>query len=502
MQLLQNILLIASCFMLVALCTRTAANIRVVAMPALLAMILFFMVWVVGNLVEINAAGFTGMLWGRNLQQIGVFFTPLSTLYFSMDYTANRKLRKFAYAITVIQVVSVLLIFTDQHLHLMRESVALQADPVLGRALVVRSTRLGSALVAFNFCIPLIAVANLVLFTRTVSPRLRRPLWLIITSILVTFVVAAIQSTVLCEMGINIPIPVWNLPCVALLSYAVLRGGFIGVAPTAFNKVFEVIDQGIIVVDENGRVIEFNRPAAELMADVAQAGRLQTGADIGELLSGQGDAGEGAFSIDALPAELTSAARDRYISLARHALEAFSGKLVGYVIVLTDITLLKVRAEIDSLTGSYNREGLSNAFLDLQKHTEGETQLSAMIIDMDDFKSINDTYGHSGGDVILRDFVGTARDVLSERHYLGRLGGDEFVVVLAAENAVALALAERLRKRIAERSVPFLNHRIRYTVSIGVATCPTAECTLSVLLHRADLALYQAKHHGKNQTSA
>lgn len=498
MELLRNILLISSCFLLIALAIRTGRNMKIIGMPTLFSMIVFFGVWVVGNLIEINSTDFQWMLWGRNITQIGVFFAPLCTLYFSMDYTANRSLRKFAYIISVVQVVSVLLIFTDQYHHIMRASVVVQTD-VLGRAIAVRSTKIGCALVAFNFCLPLIAIANLVIFTRTVSRKLRRPLWLIIVSIFVTFILAAVQSTIL--SGMNIPIPVLNLPCVVLLSYVVLRGGFVGVAPTAFNKVFEVIDQGIIVVDENGKVIEHNQRASELMEDIAYSGCLKTGSDIVVLMSGQESSAKEEFSIESLPAELKNAQRNRYISVARHTLEAFRGKFVGYVIVLTDITLLKIRAEIDSLTGSYNREGLTSAFSDLQKHAESNPYVSAMIVDMDDFKRINDTFGHSGGDVILKDFVSMAQALLSEKYFLGRLGGDEFVIVLSAEIEVAAAVAERLRKCVSERIVQYLNHKIQYTISVGVATCSNDECSLSDLLRQADVALYKAKHQGKNLIS-
>ena len=228
------------------------------------------------------------------------------------------------------------------------------------------------------------------LFTRTVSAKLRRPLWLIILSILLTFVVATVQSTLLSDLGINIPIPVLNLPCIVLLSYAVLRSGFLGVAPTALNMVFEVIDQGIIVIDGAGKVVEHNRRASELMSDIAYADCLKMGSDISELMrDAPKSAGKKPFSIDNLPAELKNAQRSKYISLACHTLEKVGGKFIGHVLVLTDITLLKVRAEIDSLTGSYNREGLTSAFMDLQKNPESNPYVSAMIIDLDNFKTIN-----------------------------------------------------------------------------------------------------------------
>lgn len=498
MPLLTNILLVASLFLSLALAIRTSRSLATSGMPALLGIVVFFAVWVGGNLLELNASTFRGMLWGRNIQQIGVFYTPLFTLLFSIDYTVNRKLKKYALLIGVVQTVSVILLFTDQYHHIMRESVTLQQDALLGEVLVVHSTRIGMLLVAFNFCIPLISMAVLIGFTRKVSEQLRRPLRLIIISMFATFVLALAQSTVFSSLGINIPIPVWNLPCLIMFSYAVLNESFVGVAPTALSKVFEVIDQGIIVVDEGGKVLEFNRRARELMDNMCLPGGLKTGVGIAEYIPVTNPGGQGAFQPESLPTELKNARRNQYLALNFHALEAGKGKRIGYVLVLTDITLLKVRAEIDFLTGSYNREGLVNAFADLLKTPQQMPYLSALIVDMDDFKLINDTYGHLCGDVILCDFVGVAQSLLSEKPFLGRLGGDEFVVILPTGQHEAEALAEKLRQSVAERAVQYAENVIHYTVSIGIATCRNQQCQLSQLLHHADRALYEAKRQGKN----
>ncbi|MEL7569928.1 MAG: diguanylate cyclase [Eubacteriaceae bacterium] len=501
MELLLNILLISSCFLLIALAIRTWANLNIIGMPALFALIIFFMVWVVGNIIEANSTTFYWMLWGRNIEQIGVFFAPLCTLYFSIEYTANKKLRVFAYIISIIQAVSVFLIFTDQYYHIMRTSVHLQTNAVFGHAIVVQSTTIGSILVAFNFCIPLIALVILVYFTKTVSANLRRPLWLIIVSIFLTFILATVQTTYLGNIGINIPIPVLNLPCVALMTYAVTSGGFLGIEPTALSKVFEVIDQGIIVVDKAGRVMEYNRRALELMDDIAYCGCLQIGIVISAFMSdAPHSSGRNYFEIDELPHELTNSQRNKYISLACHVLTKSKSHVIGYVIVLTDITLLKVRAEIDSLTGIYNREGLTNAFSDFQKNYQSNPYISAIIIDLDNFKNINDTYGHLGGDVVLMDLVSTAHAQLLGKYALGRLGGDEFIVLISAEMQAAAVFAERLRKCVSERTVQYLDNKIKYTISVGVAV-GAHDSSLSELMHNADMALYKAKQQGKNKIS-
>ena len=124
-----------------------------------------------------------------------------------------------------------------------------------------------------------------------------------------------------------------------------------------------------------------------------------------------------------------------------------------------------------------------------------------MIIDMDNSKTVNDTYGHFGGDMILRDLVNTALALISGKYVLGRLGGDEFVVLLPVEFEKALEFAENLRECVSEKTVKYLNDKIVYTVSIGVAGCPYNECELTDLLHKADLALYKAKRNGFGYTS-
>ena len=224
---------------------------------------------------------------------------------------------------------------------------------------------------------------------------------------------------------------------------------------------------------------------------------LRVGMDVQECLPERAGESKAPFSPEGLPPELKNP-RHQYLTLACHALEARPGKRVGFVLVLTDITPLKIRAEMDYLTGSYNREGLANAFADLLKSSDTIPCFSALILDLDNFKSINDTYGHLGGDVILCDFALVAQSLLSEKRFLGRLGGDEFVIILPAARDEAAALAEELRRRIHERVVPYLEYTIRYTVSIGIASCKNEECVLSELLHQADRALYEAKHQGKN----
>ncbi len=115
-------------------------------------MIVFFLIWVIGNVIELNSSDFHWMLLGRNIEQIGVFFTPLCSLYFSIGYTSNKKLSVFAYLISILQLISVILIFTVS-LITSCGSCCGTDKCFLGQSITVVSTKIGSALVAFNFCI-------------------------------------------------------------------------------------------------------------------------------------------------------------------------------------------------------------------------------------------------------------------------------------------------------------------------------------------------------------
>lgn len=151
----------------------------------------------------------------------------------------------------------------------------------------------------------------------------------------------------------------------------------------------------------------------------------------------------------------------------------------------------------DALTKVYNRRYL-DWFLEteLSSCKENNKTLSVLLFDLDDFKKINDTYGHGFGDIVLVEFAAAIQSTLRPYDVLTRFGGEEFVVILHnIELKEALDIAERGRKAV--HSLKFRND-IQISVSIGVALS-RPEDTMSSILDRADKCLYEAKHRGKNQ---
>ncbi len=160
-------------------------------------------------------------------------------------------------------------------------------------------------------------------------------------------------------------------------------------------------------------------------------------------------------------------------------------------------------ANIDALTGAYNRRFLSNFTESYLKIVKREKSIfSLMIVDIDDFKFVNDTYGHNVGDEILILLVDQMKDLLRENDIIVRFGGDEFIVLLPDTNQEnTINVANKLLEKINEIRCPFKDEFIGVTVSIGTAEYNKNDENIESIIRRADESLYTSKHKGKNTVS-
>lgn len=149
------------------------------------------------------------------------------------------------------------------------------------------------------------------------------------------------------------------------------------------------------------------------------------------------------------------------------------------------------KSSIDAMTGALNRETTESVIAQrLQSAGDG----FLFMLDVDDFKSVNDTLGHSVGDQILTRFVETIRSTFRQEDVVGRIGGDEFVIFIdkATSRSIAIQRAEELLEKLAQWESP------RLSTSIGIAAFPTDGVTYADLYEAADAAMYEAKRRGKN----
>jgi diguanylate cyclase (GGDEF)-like protein len=157
----------------------------------------------------------------------------------------------------------------------------------------------------------------------------------------------------------------------------------------------------------------------------------------------------------------------------------------------------------DGLTGLLNRRAFDEQFgRALSQAGRAGQPLSLLMIDLDHFKQLNDTYGHSVGDLALQAAADEIRLQARGGDLAARYGGEEFAVILPdTDGAAAFRMAERLRKALADRVVKFGNEQIRITGSCGVSATDLGYETADALIHSADEALYASKETGRNRTS-
>lgn len=162
-------------------------------------------------------------------------------------------------------------------------------------------------------------------------------------------------------------------------------------------------------------------------------------------------------------------------------------------------------AIVDSLTGLFNRRHLVElAEHQLEIATRYQRPFSLIMFDVDNFKKINDTFGHAAGDKVLTILSSNVQNSLRRSDVIGRYGGEEFVIILPETNIeAALMIAERIRQDVASLMIEFGRNRISVTISAGISgvVAPTKDDRIVQLIDRADQALYQAKHAGRNLTS-
>jgi diguanylate cyclase (GGDEF)-like protein len=188
---------------------------------------------------------------------------------------------------------------------------------------------------------------------------------------------------------------------------------------------------------------------------------------------------------------------------------SFEGLLFTISIAFILLAMAKERTEhrhktaalIDPLTGVANRRAfLQDGEAQLRRQASDPRPTAVMLLDLDNFKSINDRFGHAVGDRVLEIFADVSSRCMRHVDIFGRLGGEEFAALLRDTNRDrALAVAEQIRTAFAEATRDVAGQPVEATVSIGIVISHDAVLDLSALLAQADHALYRAKDAGRNR---
>lgn len=181
-----------------------------------------------------------------------------------------------------------------------------------------------------------------------------------------------------------------------------------------------------------------------------------------------------------------------------YAIVVFLGVMSVFVFV---IVLAQQRvSQIDPLTGTSNRDSINERIRYIFRFSaKAQRKFSLLLMDIDNFKEINDKYGHSAGDFVLKEFVILVRKAIRQNDLLGRMGGDEFLVVLSdTEKEIAYVIAKRIRTLVTGYKLKLQDVSLQLTTSVGIVTYPDDAVTLQELLSKVDMAMYAVKNKGGN----
>jgi len=281
-------------------------------------------------------------------------------------------------------------------------------------------------------------------------------------------------------------------------------------------SLLSAMSLGILFVAEDGRVI-YHNPAFTRMWMIDEESPL-IGLPVNEVLTKSTSvlARPDHFSRHLLSVLETRELSDSYeiqmtdgrvITELDYLVRDREDRFIGHLWIYEDITRerqtaeqLVYLAERDALTGLYNRhhfqQELTRTMLDSDRH---QVQCAVMFFDLDEFKTINDSYGHRTGDALLIRVASEIGTLVRRNEVLARLGGDEFAILLPlVQGKEAEALADRVVRAIAQIPFRFEGQNLRLTTSLGIAYYPGQAADADDLVARADIAMYQAKDAGKN----
>jgi len=293
--------------------------------------------------------------------------------------------------------------------------------------------------------------------------------------------------------------------------------------------ILENTSEMILLTDINGRITWINRAFERTTGFALEEAK---GHKPGDLLQGPDSDSKTiafmrekirrneAFTTEVL--NYTKSGRAYWVRIACQPEREHDGTLRGFTAIESDITeekqirldlteeietrkrleqQLRHMATHDEMTGLPNRRHfIQKGAEELERARRHNRELSVLIVDLDLFKEINDRYGHSVGDEVLRAFAGRCRNLLRESDLAARIGGEEFAVLLPETNQLdAFQAAERLQQAMAATPIETQAGPVKATLSIGVATLRPGSHDIENLLQAADKKLYEAKDSGRNR---
>lgn len=458
-------------------------------------------VYSLGYAMELYGDSLGNIEFWNYIQYLGLPYLASFWLLFFLEY-ANKPLKKSVKIIVyIIPTLTVIFRFTSHINHLYYRSIHL-IDNGYFNVLSIHKGPWYWVQVIFETCCFIITNYLFIKIYRNSKGVIRRQALILLSASLLPWVTVFMNIFNIPAVSIDFAPFALSLSILMFL-FALLRFQLLNIKPMARDKFFQSTDNGVIVLDSNYKIIDYN-PASVLIFPNLNESIM--GKDIRESFRGYEEiissiinANETQFSI------INSNRTYKVKSVEIHETKA---SLIGYIVTVTDITKyiemmdeLSYIASRDVLTGVYNRRYFNELSLkELENARTKRKSITMIILDVDHFKNVNDRYGHQAGDMVLKNIADVCQHSIRTNDILGRYGGEEFVIFLPNTTYVeAQVISNRILNNIESLEIIFNENIIKVTVSIGFVSIQELNNeNMDFLLSKADKALYAAKSDGRN----
>jgi diguanylate cyclase (GGDEF)-like protein len=454
-------------------------------------------VYALSFLLQHLSINYFELLQGTRVQYLGAAFVSPMLLFFIMDFCDIKQKPWLIVSALVIPVAATILVFTYPFNGIYFGESSFTVDPV--PLLVFSGSVFRTVYFIYSYGV-MLASFIICIVCRSKRDALFKKHSIYIIIAMAIPMLGNLLTAFLQLSPIDLT-PVFSSIMGTLIAYALLFTGIFQVAPLAREEIVENMQDGFILIDPAGRFLDANLAAKRLFPALEFATVGLSMEDMGAIPRNPDGRLAQEFSVE------TPSGVKHYRVSADDVI--YEGRALCTCVTIYDNTSL--REMMDEITRMAEHDGLTNLLnrrsfcRDAEKKCDEILRYGGnaflMMLDIDFFKNVNDTYGHLAGDEVLRSVSRTLQQRFRKTDMVGRYGGEEFCVFLFSTNREnAVEIAEGYRRQIENLMIPFEDKTIRVTISIGIAEFPSArEQTLMALIARADAALYAAKSGGRNR---
>jgi diguanylate cyclase (GGDEF)-like protein/PAS domain S-box-containing protein len=465
-------------------------------------------IWIVGQALEMAALDLPTKIFWANIEYIPITLISVTYFYLVLKFTRRESWltsRWVAFILITIPIAVNILIWTNDIHGLIRQNIFLDYSgsfPTVGKTY-------GPVFWIFAVYNYVIAIVTLIVLANGYREKIslyRKQISFLFVALFLPAISNLLQVTGLNPFHVDVTPPVLGISAV-IISWGIFRYRLFDVVPIAHSIIIREMRTGMIVLDNEGRFLDVN-PAAREMLDLPAKNLI--GLLMEKELSNLPDLiriyQEGKNAICEIAFKSNEVLN--YYEVSFMQVKNSDKEFIGWLLQIYDITERKISEETnrhaafhDPLTGLPNRNCFQALFSKELSYAEMRSDvLTVAFLDLDNFKIINDTWGHIAGDRVLCEVAERLRRTLRESDTIARIGGDEYAIILphVGNSETIKKIGNKIQESL-QQSIDFQNVSVQVNASIGFSVFPRDAENIEDLLAKADKAMYMAKDYSENK---